>query len=114
MPVLPLIDLMILGAWSALIIGAAQKTLGIAIGRNLLIFGLSPMDFLAMAAVALLFAMSLAARQWVKANEPGILRRARRLHTSDEVLPDFPDPRDEDNGHREHRPAAAADRVPAS
>ena len=113
MPVLPLIDLMILAAWSSLIVGAAQKTLGIAMGRNLLIFGFTPMDFLAMAAVALLFAMSLAARQWVKANEPGILRRARMLHTSDEVLPDFPDPREQENGGRERRPPAA-DRVPAS
>ena len=112
MPVLPLIDLMILAAWSSLIIGAAQKTLGIAIGRNLLIFGFTPMDFLAMGAVALLFAMSLAARQWVKANEPALLRRARMLKTSDDLLPDFPDPRQE-NGVRERRPAAV-DRVPAS
>ena len=94
MPVLPLIDLMVLVAWSSLIIGAVQKTLSIAMGRPLSAFGFSPTDFLLVALAALLFALTLAARTWVKANEPA-LRRARH-HRGNEVLPDFPAPRGEE------------------
>ena len=112
MPVLPLVDLMILLAWSALIIGAVQKTLSIAIGRGFYILGFTAMDFLWMAAVALLFALTLAARTWVKANEPGIRRRQHSLHTGEEVLPDFPDPRLESQGSEGR--SARGDQVAAS
>jgi hypothetical protein len=94
MPVLPLIDLMILVAWTSMIIGAVQKTLSIALGRPLSAFGFSPTDFVLVAVAALLFALSLAARTWVRAYEPA-LRRARHQHRGDEVLPDFPAPRTE-------------------
>jgi hypothetical protein len=45
--------------------------------------------------VLLLFALALAARVWVKAAEPGLLRlrRERSARAGAEVLPDFPDPR---------------------
>ena len=107
MPVLPLIDLMVLVAWSSLIVGAVQKGLSIAMGRPLSAFGFSPTDFLLVALAALLFALTLAARTWVKANEPA-LRRARHNHRNggEEVLPDYPAPRNE--------AAQPADRLAAS
>ena len=90
MPVLPLIDLMVLVAWSSLIVGSAQKGLSIAMGRPLSLFGFSPTDFILIAVAALLFALTLAARTWVKAYEP-TLRRMRHQR-QEEVLPDFPAP----------------------
>ena len=93
MPVLPLIDLMVLVAWSSLIIGAVQKTLSIAMGRPLEMAGFTPTDFVTMAVAALLFALTLAARTWVKAYEPAL--RRMRMHRGEEVLPDFPPPRPE-------------------
>ncbi len=94
-PVLPLIDLMILIAWTSLIVGAVQKLTQIALATRAAIFGLGPYDFVVIAGVSLLFALSLAARVWVKAYEPGLLRQQRaRRNGFDEVLPDFPDPRE--------------------
>lgn len=104
MPVLPLIDLMVLIAWTSMIIGAVQKTLSIALGRPLSAFGFSPTDFMLIAMAALLFALTLAARTWVRAYEPA-LRRARHTR-GEEVLPDFPAPGSEG--------AEAAERVVAS
>jgi hypothetical protein len=52
------------------------------------------------AGVSLLFALALAARVWVKANEPRLMRGQREAVPLDQVLPDFPDPR-----RREAQPA---------
>jgi hypothetical protein len=111
MPVLPLIDLMIFLAWSSLIVGFVLKLMQLALARPFGLFGMGPSDFAIMAGVALLFAISLAARTWVKAVEPGLLRRARGR---EEALPDFPDPRDQVfRGDGQDAPLNGRDRIPA-
>jgi hypothetical protein len=104
MPVLPLIDLMILLAWSCLIVAFVEKAAGLALATRPYFFGMSPFDWVMTGGVLLLFALALAARVWVKATEPGLLRvrRERAARPGVEVLPDFPDP-------REHNGVAAAE-----
>lgn len=91
MPVLPLIDLLILLAWTSLIVAFVQKAIGLALALEATVMGMSPFDFVLVAAVALLFALALAARVWVRANEPRFLRERARARR---VLPDGPDPRE--------------------
>jgi hypothetical protein len=76
-PVLPLIDLLILLGWTSLLVGFVLKALSIALSYPLAIFGLAPIDFLLVAGVSLLFALSLAARTWVKVHEPRLVARRR-------------------------------------
>ncbi|HVP30850.1 MAG TPA: hypothetical protein VMW35_16975 [Myxococcota bacterium] len=94
MPVLPLIDLLILLGWTSLMVAAALKAVWITTSYRPDILGLLPSDFLIAAGVALLFALSLAARTWVRLHEPRLLRRHRALE------PGFDD--------REERSAPAA------
>ena len=77
MPVLPVIDLLILLGWTSLLVGFVLKALSIALSYPLSIFGLAPIDFLLVAGVSLLFALSLAARTWVKVHEPRLVARRR-------------------------------------
>jgi hypothetical protein len=77
LPVLPLIDLLILLGWTSLLVGFVLKALSIALSYPLSIFGLAPIDFLLVAGVSLLFALSLAARTWVKVHEPRLVARRR-------------------------------------
>jgi hypothetical protein len=93
MPVLPLIDLLILVAWTCLILASVEKAIGMAMARRIYLFDMGPFDWVTTAGVCLLFAVALAARVWVRAHEPGLLR-ARRNGRGGEVLPDFPDPRE--------------------
>lgn len=79
MPVLPVIDLLILVGWTLLSIGAVLKAIYVATSYRPTFLGLGPFDLLLVAGCALLFAVALAARTWVKANEPGILAARRRL-----------------------------------
>lgn len=95
MPTLPLIDLMILVAWTSLIVAVVQKAVGMALATRATLFGMTPYDFVLVAAVSLLFALALAARVWVKGNEARLMRSQREGGPLDEVLPDFPDPREE-------------------
>jgi hypothetical protein len=90
-PILPLIDLMILIAWTSLIVAFVQKAIWLALATRATLFGMTPFDFVIVAGVSLLFALALAARIWVKAHEARL--RQRVLGRFDEVLPDFPDPR---------------------
>jgi len=76
-PVLPLIDLLILLGWTSLLVGFVLKALSIALSYPLSIVGLAPIDFLLVAAVSLLFALSLAARTWVRVHEPRLVARRR-------------------------------------
>jgi hypothetical protein len=91
MPVLPLIDLMIFLAWSSLIVAFVEKSLELALARNFWLFGITPFDWVVIAATSLLFALALAARSFVKATEGSLSLRFSK--TAAEVLPDFPDPR---------------------
>jgi hypothetical protein len=94
-PVLPLIDLLILLAWSCLIVAFAEKAIWLALAsKRFILFGMTPFDWVVAAAVFLLFALALAARVWVKTAEPALLRLRVGNGRGVEVLPDFPDPRE--------------------
>jgi hypothetical protein len=93
--VLPLIDLLILIAWSGLIWAFVHKVVWLAFDTTFTVLGLTPYDFVVGAGACLLFALALAARVLVKANEGGVLGAGRPHRYPDEVLPDFPDPREE-------------------
>ena len=82
MPVLPIIDLLILMGWTALAIGGVLKAVYISTSYRPTLFAFGPMDLLIMAGVFLIFALTLAARTWVKLNEPRLYaarRAAARL-----------------------------------
>lgn len=78
MSILPLMDALILLGWSSLVAGGLLKAVYVTTHYRPTLLGLGPADLLAGAAVALLFALTLAARAWVKAAEPELLRRRRR------------------------------------
>lgn len=87
MPVLPLIDLLILIAWTSLIFAGLLKAVGVAMAYPYGVLGMHPLDFVYVACAALLFALALAARVWVRVNEP-MLQRGRR----DSHFPNEPEP----------------------
>jgi hypothetical protein len=95
-PVLPLIDLLILVSWTSLVWAFVHKGLWLALASSFTVLGLTPYDFVLGSGVCLLFALALAARVWVKANESRLvhtLHRAGHQAPAVETLPDFPDPR---------------------
>jgi hypothetical protein len=77
MPVLPLIDALIFVGWSSLMVSFVLKGISISTKYHPSILGLSAVDFLTFAMVCMLFAVALAARTWVKANEHRSLRAGR-------------------------------------
>jgi len=79
MPVLPVMDLLILVGWTSLSIGAVLKAIYVSTSYRPTFLGLTPLDLLLVAGCSLLFAVALAARTWVRANEPGLLAARRRL-----------------------------------
>ena len=83
MPVLPIIDALILLGWSSLFAAFLQKSIYIATSFRPTIFGMHPSDFVLAAGVCLLFALALAARTWVKANEPELQARRRRMRLAE-------------------------------
>ncbi|MDJ0786911.1 MAG: hypothetical protein QNK05_08875 [Myxococcota bacterium] len=85
MPVLPLIDLLILVAWTSLGGAVLLKLAHLTLALRLKVLGLGPFEFVMIAGVCLLFALALAARVWVRANEPRLLARSR----GGDVEPDF-------------------------
>jgi len=92
MPVLPLIDLLILLGWTSLLVAGVLKAVWITTSYRPSIIGLLPFDFLLAAGVCLLFALTLAARTWVRLNEPKLARRhwaARDPEYSDEEVQDL-------------------------
>ena len=76
MPVLPLIDLLILMGTAFLGVGFVLKSINLTTTYNPVIFGFTTIDFVLMAGICLVFALSLAARTWVKLNEPRLLQRS--------------------------------------
>jgi hypothetical protein len=78
MPVLPIIDLLILMGWTSLALGAVLKMVYLSTSYRPRLLGLTPFDFLIVAGVFLIFALSLAARTWVKLHEPRLLAALRR------------------------------------
>jgi hypothetical protein len=60
-----------------------QKALWVTTTYDWKFLGLTPGDFLVAAGVCLLFALTLAARAWVKLNEPRMLTHGRRPDAED-------------------------------
>jgi hypothetical protein len=81
MPMLPMIDLLLLLGWTCLAVGGIMKAILITTNYRPAIFTFGPYEFYEIAILLLLFAVALAARTWVKANEPEILARRRRVST---------------------------------
>lgn len=87
MPVLPLIDLLIITGWTSLGAGMVIKAVYISTAYRPRPLGMTPFDFVLVAVVCLLFAVTLAARTWVKVNEPRLLARRRREYADAEFAP---------------------------
>ena len=77
MPILPIIDLLILLAWTTLAAGGALKLVNVALARYWTLLGFAPFDLLMISAVLLVFALTLVGRTWVKANDPALLAAQR-------------------------------------
>ena len=79
--ILPLIDLLILTGTATLVVGFVLKAVDIATRYHPTILGFSSLDFLLMTGVAWGFALVLAARSWVRLNEPKLLAlRREQMH----------------------------------
>ena len=81
MPVLPLIDLLLLAGWTSLLVGFVLKVVYLTTSYRPTILTLTPSDFLDVAIAAMLFAIALAARTWVKSQEPAASAARRRDET---------------------------------
>jgi hypothetical protein len=75
--ILPLIDLLILLGTGCLAVGFTLKAVDITTHYHPAILGFSSMDFLVITGVCWGFALTLAARTWVKINEPVLMQRRR-------------------------------------
>jgi hypothetical protein len=78
LPVLPLIDLLILMGSLSLALGFGLKAISITTRYQPSILGFSSIDMVIIAGICLAFALTLAARTWVKLNEPRLLAFRRR------------------------------------
>ncbi len=98
MPILPLIDLLILVGWSSLAVGSVLKAVAVTTVYRPTLLTLTPMDFVVVAAICFGFALTLAARTWVKLNEPRLIRiqgrRAEAQARRGAPDGDFDDPED--------------------
>ena len=108
MPVLPIIDALILLGWTSLFGGFLLKLVYMTTSYRPTVFGLHPSDFVLVAGVFLLFALSLAARMWVKAHEPELLARRRRARLQqagydESEQPSFGRPRIDPDDHESRR-----------
>lgn len=77
MLILPLIDLLILSGAGMLVIGFFLKVTAIATVYNPSVLGFSSVDFVLLAGICWGFALTLAARAWVRLNEPRLLAARR-------------------------------------
>ncbi len=77
MPVLPIIDLLIFLGWTTLAAGGLLKAIYIATSYRPTLFSLTPSDLLLVALAFLGLALTLAARTWVRLNEPRLTANRR-------------------------------------
>lgn len=75
--ILPLIDLLILAGTGMLTIGFVLKAVAVTTRYSPAILGFSSIDFLLMTGICWGFALTLAARSWVRLNEPRLLALKR-------------------------------------
>lgn len=94
MPILPLIDLLIFFGVTTLAVGGLLKAIQMATSYAPTLFSLSPSDLLLAALTFLGLALTLAARTWVRINEPTLtasrqaaanLEALSRAQASDQV-----------------------------
>ena len=78
MLILPLIDLLILMSTASLLFGFVLKAIDITTRYSPTVLGFSSLDFVIITGVCLALALVLAARTWVKLNEPKL--RGVRSH----------------------------------
>jgi len=78
-PILPLIDLLILMGTGSLLIGFMLKAIVITTRYRPTVLGFTSIDFVIITGVCLGMALVLAARTWVKLNEPRILASRHRV-----------------------------------
>lgn len=77
MPVLPIIDLLIFLGWTTLAAGGLLKAIHVATSYRPTLFSLTPSDLLLVALALLGLALTLAARTWVRLNEPHLTASRR-------------------------------------
>lgn len=77
MPILPLIDLMLLLGTGSLLVGFLLKAISITTRFQPHVLGFTSIDFVLIAGICMGFALVLAARTWVKLNEPSLLALRR-------------------------------------
>ena len=77
MPILPLIDLLLLLGTGSLFVGFLLKAISITTTFHPNILGFTSIDFVLIAGVCMGLALVLAARTWVKLNEPRALAMSR-------------------------------------
>ena len=104
MPVLPLIDLLIMVGWTALMAAGLLKAIRLSTAYRPELLGLGPADLVVFAGACLLFGLALAARTWVKYHEPKLMAQRRRSlrHEGEQNL------RDGERGLREAEGANVA------
>src|SRR5262245_43829686 len=73
MPILPLIDLLLLLGTGSLFVGFLLKAIALATRLQPTVLGFSSLDFVLVAGICMGLALVLAARTWVKLNEPRLL-----------------------------------------
>ena len=77
MPILPLIDLLLLLGTGSLFVGFLLKAIAITTRFQPNVLGFTSIDFVLIAVICMGFALVLAARTWVKLNEPRVLALRR-------------------------------------
>ena len=85
MPTLPIIDLLIFLGWTTLAAGGLLKAIYIATSYRPTLFSLTPSDLLLVALSLLGLALTLAARTWVRLNEPRLTANRRAVASRDAV-----------------------------
>ena len=85
MPVLLIIDLLIFLGGTTLAAGGLLKAIHIATAYRPTLFSLSPSDLLLVALAFLGLALTLAARTWVRLNEPKLIATRRAAANADSL-----------------------------
>jgi len=86
MPILPIIDLLIVSGWTMLFLAFGLKAIYLTTSYRPLLLGLGPLELVVMTAVLMLFALTLAARTWVKSHEDKSAALARRAEATMEAF----------------------------
>jgi glucose-6-phosphate-specific signal transduction histidine kinase len=83
-PVLPLIDLLIMVGWTSMMAAGLLKAIRLTTAYRPELLGLGPAELLVFAGACLLFGLALAARTWVKYNEPKLMAQRRSARAEGE------------------------------